>query len=49
VSLVELSGQGRQVRVGRYLRPELRTPLAREIRCALRSSAVPNVEQLDSN
>jgi uncharacterized membrane protein len=48
-SLVELSGQGRQVRVGRYLRPELRTPLAREIRCALRSSAVPNVEQLDSN
>lgn len=47
-SLVELSGQGRQVRVGRYLRPELRTPLAHELRCALRGADVPAPE-LDSN
>lgn len=35
-SLVELSGQGQRVRVGRYLRPELRMALARELRLALR-------------
>lgn len=35
-SLVELTGQGRRMRVGRYLRPELRTALARELRQALR-------------
>jgi len=34
-SLVELSGQGRRMRVGRYLRPELRPALARELRHAL--------------
>ncbi len=38
-SLVELSGRGRSVRVGRYLRPELRPVLAQEIRRALRESA----------
>jgi uncharacterized membrane protein len=38
-SLVELSGRGRSVRVGRYLRPELRPALAQEIRRALRESA----------
>lgn len=36
-SLIELSGQGRSVRVGRFVRPELRPLLAREIRTALRS------------
>jgi uncharacterized membrane protein len=36
-SLVQLSGQGRQVRVGRFVRPELRPALAQEIRVALRS------------
>jgi uncharacterized membrane protein len=36
-SLVELSGDGRQSHVGRYLRPELREPLARELRAALRA------------
>jgi uncharacterized membrane protein len=36
-SLVEISGQGRQFRVGRYLRPELRRALAQELRLALRS------------
>lgn len=34
-SLIELSGQGRRVAVGRYVRPELRPALAREIRMAL--------------
>lgn len=37
-SLIEVSGQGRKVQVGRYLRPELRPELAREIRCALRGA-----------
>jgi uncharacterized membrane protein len=35
-SLIELSGQGRRVNVGRYVRPELRPALAQEIRRALR-------------
>lgn len=37
-SLVELSGDGRRTLVGRYLRPELRAPLAQELRVALRAS-----------
>ncbi len=37
-SLIEVSGQGRSVRVGRYVRPELRAALAREIRMALRAA-----------
>ena len=36
-SLIELSAQGRTVHVGRFVRPELRPVLAREIRMALRS------------
>jgi uncharacterized membrane protein len=35
-SLVQLSGEGRTVRVGRFLRPELRAAFARELRLALR-------------
>jgi uncharacterized membrane protein len=35
-SLIELSGQGRRVQIGRFLRPELRPLLAKEIRAALR-------------
>lgn len=35
-SLIEVSGQGQLVRVGRHVRPELRPALAREIRLALR-------------
>jgi uncharacterized membrane protein len=35
-SLIELSGHGRKVRVGRHVRPELRSHLARELRAALR-------------
>lgn len=37
-SLIELSGQGRTVDVGRYVRPELRPLLASEIRRALRTA-----------
>lgn len=37
-SLIELSGQGRRVNVGRYVRPELRPALAQEIRRALREA-----------
>lgn len=35
-SLIELSGQGRSINVGRFVRPELRPVLAKEIRMALR-------------
>jgi uncharacterized membrane protein len=35
-SLVEITGQGQRMQVGRYLRPELRIALARELRQALR-------------
>ena len=37
-SLIEVSGQGRSVKVGRYVRPELRQALAHEIRKALRQA-----------
>ena len=37
-SLIEVSGQGRRVNVGRYVRPELRPALAQEIRRALREA-----------
>ena len=37
-SLIELSAQGRSINVGRFVRPELRPALAREIRMALRGS-----------
>lgn len=37
-SLIEVSGQGRSVAVGRFVRPELRPALAREIRMALRGA-----------
>ena len=37
-SLIELSGQGRSIEVGRFVRPEMRQVLAREIRKALRTA-----------
>lgn len=37
-SLIELSGQGRRVHIGRHIRPELRSVLAKEIRMALRAA-----------
>lgn len=39
-SLIEVSGRGRSVSVGRFVRPELRPLLAQEIRSALRERAV---------
>ena len=36
-SLIQVSGQGQLVQVGRHVRPELRPLLAREIRFALRT------------
>lgn len=35
-SLIELSGQGRRIAVGRFVRPELRLQLAEELRWSLR-------------
>ncbi|MBC8058667.1 MAG: DUF2244 domain-containing protein [Rhizobiales bacterium] len=35
-SLIELSGQGQQIAVGRFVRPELRRQLAEELRWAMR-------------
>jgi uncharacterized membrane protein len=37
-SLIEVSGQGQRVSVGRFVRPELRPALARELRQALREA-----------
>ena len=39
-SLVELSGEGQRVRVGRFLRPELRAAFAHELRRALRRACL---------
>jgi len=45
-SLVEITGQGHRMRVGRYLRPELRMALARELRQAVRMEcARPAVQE----
>lgn len=41
-SLIELSGQGRRIVVGRLVRPELRRQLARELRQALHQSRWPD-------
>lgn len=41
-SLVELTGEGQQACVGRYLRPELRALLAQELRRALRGPLAAN-------
>lgn len=49
-SLIELSGQGRRISVGRFVRPELRHQLAEELRCGLRrwqqraGRAAPRIE-----
>jgi uncharacterized membrane protein len=40
-SLVELSGDGQRVRVGRYLRADLRQAFAQELRGAVRRAAPP--------
>jgi uncharacterized membrane protein len=46
-SLVELSGRGQSVRVGRFLRPELRGAFARELRLALRRAPAPAAAPAD--
>ncbi len=46
-SLVELSGEGRTVRIGRHVRPELRFELAQELRRALRLSRTVGDRVLD--
>ena len=42
-SLIELSGEGKRIAVGRFVRPELRRALAEELRAAIRrcGSALP--------
>ena len=46
-SLVELSGEGRSVRVGRHVRPEMRVALAQELRRALRLARAAGGQGLD--
>lgn len=46
-SLVELSGEGRSVRVGRHVRPEMRVALAQELRRALRLARAAGSQGLD--
>ena len=46
-SLVELSGEGRTVRVGCHVRPELRVELARELRRALRLARAEGGQAMD--
>jgi len=48
-SLVQLSGKGQRVRVGRFLRPELRAAFARELRHALRRAPAQADTQIDPN
>ena len=48
-SLVQLSERGRTVRVGRFLRPELRGAFAQELRQALRQTPVRQEPENDSN
>ena len=40
-SLIELSGQGQRISIGRFVRPELRRQLADELRWALRRRPEP--------
>jgi uncharacterized membrane protein len=47
-SLVELTGQGQRVRIGRFLRPEMRAVFAQELRLALRSARVAASEPSDT-
>jgi uncharacterized membrane protein len=46
--LVELSGEGRRITIGRYVRPEMRAALARELRAALkRAHVTESIEDLE--
>jgi len=46
-SLVELSGQGQRVCVARFVRPEMRSALAQELRFALRSARAARPDSTD--
>jgi len=46
-SLVELSGEGRRVRIGRHVPPELRVQLAQELRRALRQARMAGERVVD--
>lgn len=46
-SLVELTGQGRRIFVGRFIRPELRRRLADELRTALRRPSAHPAKPLE--
>jgi len=48
-SLIEVGAQGRTVRVGRYLRPDLRPSLAQELRAALRTHRPSPVDGLNDS
>ena len=48
-SLVELSGRGQTIRVGRFLRPELRAAFACELRLALRQVPSKTAPEPDTN
>lgn len=48
-SLVELSGRGQTIRVGRFLRPELRAAFARELRLALRQAPTQTAPESATN
>jgi uncharacterized membrane protein len=43
-SLIEISGEGKRVAIGRFVRPELRRALADELRTALRRCGVGRIE-----
>jgi len=45
-SLIELSGEGKRIAIGRFVRPELRRALAEELRAALRR--LPMARPLDA-
>ena len=45
-SLIEISGEGKRVAIGRFVRPELRRALADELRGALRRWGVGGAEDL---
>jgi uncharacterized membrane protein len=44
-SLIELSGEGKRIAIGRFVRPELRRALADELRAALRRCGVGRAEE----